>query len=61
MSVCLIPAVPLTVLTASNCLMTTSVSASPGSQVGDVRTGSVCVNLIHVKMEGPVLYQATLH
>lgn len=35
--------------------MTTSASASLASQVGDVRAGSVCVNLSPVRMEGPVL------
>lgn len=61
MSASLTPAVPPTAWTVSNCPMTTSVSASLGSQEGDVKTDLVCVSLILVKMEGPAQYPVTLH
>lgn len=55
------PAVRPTVLTASNCLMTTNVSASQVSQVGDVRTGSAYVSLSLVRTVEPVQFPAALH
>lgn len=61
MSVSLTPAVSLTVLIASSCLMTTNVSASLASQAGGVRIGSVCVSLSLVRAEESALYPAALH
>lgn len=54
MSVSLSPASLPTVLIAYSCPMTTNVSASPASQVGGVRAGSVCVSLSLVRMEESV-------